>query len=106
RIAAAPVLPQRAAEAVPPRPPEPPPVPIELPEPLPAPRAADVFRPEPKVPEPSPAPSPAPPAPTVAVVAKLDGIEGEVYVRNGTTRTRAKAGQSLLTGEGVECEGP
>src|SRR5881392_2330035 len=37
RIAAAPVLPQRAAEAVPPRPPEPPPVPIERPEPLPAP---------------------------------------------------------------------
>jgi hypothetical protein len=39
-------------------------------------------------------------------VAELGGAEGEVFVRSGTGRTRVRAGQSLLAGEGLECEGP
>ncbi|HVE41929.1 MAG TPA: FecR family protein [Planctomycetota bacterium] len=117
RVPAAPVLAPRVADAIPPRPPEPPPVAVERPEPLPELRPAELSRPEPKAPEPTPtlgapaptpdvAPPPAPAAPTVTVVAQLDGVEGEVYVRSGTTRTKATAGRAVLAGEGVECEGP
>jgi len=108
----------QVVDAVPPRAPEPTPVPVERPAAPPEVWAAGLPRPEPKAPEstptpepPSPAPdvtppSPVPAAPTVTVVAQLDGVDGEVYVRNGTTRTKAKAGQPLLAGDRVECDGP
>jgi ferric-dicitrate binding protein FerR (iron transport regulator) len=92
---------------------EPTPIPIAAPAPIVGiPRAEE---PRPAPPEAAPPaeapplekpPAPPPAAPTVAVVAVLDGVEGEVFVRSGSGRTKATAGQSLRAGEGVECEGP
>jgi ferric-dicitrate binding protein FerR (iron transport regulator) len=78
----------------------------ELPRPAPGDPGPDA-PPAAEAPAPSPAVTPPPPAPpSVAAVAELGVVDGEVFVRNGTIRTKARAGQSLLPGEGVECEGP
>lgn len=115
----------RKVEAQPPRPP----APIELPKP-PAPRPEQpapeplqppapkpiVTTPEPPVapapekttpepPKPAPAPEPAKPV-TEVTIAALQRVEGEVFVVNGSSRTPARAGQDLRSGDGLECRGP
>jgi len=114
-----PALRQQEAPPKPPPPLDPEPrkelPPKEKEEPRPAPKDA----PTPKAPEPPSTPDrpqppsidkPAPPpepskAPTVTVVATLDAVEGEVFHLGPKGKTRAKAGETILPGEGVECVG-
>jgi hypothetical protein len=42
----------------------------------------------------------------VTVVASLDAVEGEVYVCSPSGRARARVGQAIQAGEGIECAGP
>lgn len=74
-----------------------------LPEtPAPAPPIPPV-PPRPQTQPPPPAESPKPP--TVTVLATLDRADGEVFVTGAGGKTRAKAGQTLKSGEGLECDG-
>src|SRR5436190_1262299 len=98
--------------------PEPPPPPPEAPKPAPeqpktvAPPTTPPVSPAKPQPAPDPAPAPpseepkpAPPKPTevtpATAVAKLDRIEGEVFVVVEGERKPARAGQPLLPGMGV-----
>jgi ferric-dicitrate binding protein FerR (iron transport regulator) len=70
------------------------PLPPEKPEPRPAsPEDADRKR--------------APvPAPTVTVLATLERVAGNVFIRSGAQKTPAKPAQGILAGQGLETEGP
>jgi hypothetical protein len=46
-----------------------------------------------------------PPSVTAVAAARLDRVEGEVYVTTPSGRKVAKPGLDLLTGEGVDCAG-
>jgi WD40 repeat protein len=54
---------------------------------------------------PAPPKSDAGAAPTLVQAARLDRVEGEVFVLQDGTKTRAKAGQGLLRGQGLEIAG-
>jgi ferric-dicitrate binding protein FerR (iron transport regulator) len=97
------------------RPEEPkPPVPERPPADPPAPETP---KPKDPVPPEKPEPKPVPPddadrkrapvpAPTVTVLATLERVAGNVFIRSDAQRTPAKAAQGILAGQGLETEGP
>ena len=102
--------PKRTPEPLP-APPEPPrpapeePKAVAPPSPTPAPPARPRPAPDPTPAPPLEAPKPEPPKPTEVVpstaVAKLDRLEGDVFVVADGERKRARTGQDLLPGVGV-----
>lgn len=97
------LIPQPAPK--PPEPPPPPPPPrVEVPpapvrpEPLPPPT------PEPPRPEPAPVPVPErePVKPTSVAIAALERVQGECVILDGATRTAAKSGMALVSGQGFQ----
>ena len=91
-----------------PEPPTPEPLQPPAPKPIvPTPEPPVTPTPEKPTPEPSkPAPMPEPAKPVTEVtIAALQRVEGEVFVVNGSSRTAAKAGQDLRSGDGLECRG-
>jgi hypothetical protein len=129
RTPAPPAEAPEARRVVPERIPDPSPSPAPLPAPEnaaplpvePAPRPAPVAPKPAEEPVPVPLPAPVPPTPapiekpptkatpppttTVAVVATLEGVEGEAFVLTSKGRVPANVGQAILPGEGVACDG-
>jgi len=105
-----PPAPVEVPKPVPPKPPETAPEPLKPPTPKPAEPAPEPpvktapENPAPEPPKPAPAPEPAKPV-TEVTIAAVQRAEGEVFVVRGTTRTPAKAGQDLRSGDGLECRG-
>ncbi|RPH37282.1 MAG: hypothetical protein EHM91_15240, partial [Planctomycetota bacterium] len=95
----------------PPKDPPPPPAPVivEVPKEPPAP----IVPPEKPRPQPEPVPAPPEPAPpkvepprtpveTKVAVARIDSLAGEAFLWTPSGRKPLRAGQDLLTGEGVQ----
>ena len=115
-------LPAPPAEPLPekkpvPEVPKPPPAPEPPAAPPPKPATAPPHaQPEPKPAPPLAAPEPAPtveprpdatrPQETAVAVARIERIEGEVFLTRAGTRAPAQPGQDLLTGQRVETVGP
>lgn len=90
------------------------PVPAPTPAPAPTPTPAPVPLPEPPAPEPEvkpPAPEPPAPAPkpvvreTVAVMARIESVHGEVAVQTDHGRVAAKADLDLIPGQELHTGG-
>lgn len=62
-------------------------------------------RPPPPRPDKAPPPPEPAKAPTVTVVATLEAVDGDVFHLSPKGKTRAKVGDTILPGEGLECAG-
>ena len=87
--------PPHAPPRIPEEPPRPPAPPKEPPKPLP---------PPPEKPAPPEPPKPPPPK-TEAALAKLERVEGDVFLLARRGRVQAKGGEEILQDEGVETSG-
>jgi hypothetical protein len=106
-----PVVPDVVPPApIPPPPaPVPAPTPVPPPAPVPAPTPAPIEKPTivdapPPAPTPAPAPAPAPaptPRETVAIMATLDTLHGDVAVQTDAGRAAAKAELGLIPGQEI-----